>query len=168
MTTSAFFGACCLIRQRKSCCASSSVSALNPRTRALRVHRSQDMIDGSVLAGGIQRLQRDQKGALVLSVEKILQFAQFLPDTKKRVGSRARASGSRTPASNARRQLNRLVSAWYGSATSFITSTIRLTYAPYNERGGSQKPLDSACYQLTLYACSHSKHHESDWIFALL
>ena len=34
-------------------------------TRSLRVHRAQDMIDGSVLAGGIQRLQADQKGALV-------------------------------------------------------------------------------------------------------
>ena len=30
------------------------------------------------LPGGIQRLQADQKGALVFSVEKILQFAQFL------------------------------------------------------------------------------------------
>jgi hypothetical protein len=35
------------------------------------------VIDGSVLAGGIQRLQADQQRALVLGVEKILQFAQF-------------------------------------------------------------------------------------------
>ena len=36
--------------------------------RALGVHRGEDVIDGSVLAGGIQRLQADQQGAFVLSV----------------------------------------------------------------------------------------------------
>jgi hypothetical protein len=43
--------------------------------RALRVHGAQDMIDGSILTSGIQGLQADQKRALVLGVEKILQFA---------------------------------------------------------------------------------------------
>jgi len=63
---------------------------------------------------------------------------------------------------------NRLAGAWYGSATSFINSTIRLTYAPYNEPGGWQKALDPACYEPTLHTCSHSNNHESDWIVALL
>ena len=36
------------------------------------------MVDGSVLAHGIERLQADQNRALVLSVEKILQFVPFL------------------------------------------------------------------------------------------
>jgi hypothetical protein len=45
--------------------------------RALRVHGAKHVVDGSVLAGGIQRLQANQQAALVLSVEKILQFTQF-------------------------------------------------------------------------------------------
>ena len=49
--------------------------SMNPRT--LRVHRAQDVIDGSVFAGGIQCLQADEQGSLVLSVKKILQFPQL-------------------------------------------------------------------------------------------
>ena len=58
--------------------ASNGVGTLNRRNNdALRVHRAEDVRDCAVLAGGIEPLKTDQQGALVLGVEKILQFAQF-------------------------------------------------------------------------------------------
>ena len=49
--------------------------AVDPRP--LGVHRTEDVIDGAILSGGIQRLQTDEQRAFALSIKQILQLAQL-------------------------------------------------------------------------------------------
>ena len=44
----------------------------------LGIHRTQDMVDRSVLASGVQRLQADQERVPPLRIEQLLKFAQPL------------------------------------------------------------------------------------------
>ena len=46
---------------------------------ALRVHALEDVLDGAVLATGVDRLQHDEEGLVALGVEPALELGQPVP-----------------------------------------------------------------------------------------
>ena len=68
-------GAAICARQRKSCASSSSLGFLNGGDDdAERAGLLEDVLDGAVLAGGVDALQHHQQRALAFGVEPVLQL----------------------------------------------------------------------------------------------